>query len=662
MQIIPTTKGISGKLEKELGGSGNAAGQKAGAGFLSGIGGTIAKGAAAIGAAATTAVSALTKSIVSSYADYEQLVGGIETLFDASEANELFRQVATDAGLASDEIERMISESDAIALVMNNAANAYKTAGLSANQYMETVTSFSAALISSVEGDTYKAGEIADIAITDMADNANKMGTSMESIQSAYQGFAKQNYTMLDNLKLGYGGTKSEMERLLADATAISGKKYDIDSLADVYRAIHIIQNELGITGATAKEASTTISGSVTSMKATWQNLLVGMADDNADFSGLVDNLVNSIVGENGEGGVINNIMPRVKKAMQGIGQLIQELAPVITEALPGLIESILPGLIGAAVSLLTGFGDALITSLPLLIDAAIQIVSALAQGLMDNLPAIIDAAITLITTLGSGLAENLPTLIPAAIKAISTIATALIDNIDQLVSCAIELMIGLANGIIEALPELIAQAPVIIAALIAALVENIPLLIQSGIDMIGKLIEGLIENLPALWNAALDIIDSLVGGISDLWDSIVEIGKNLVEGIWDGISGAADWLWEQVKGFFSGVIDSVKNFLGIHSPSKVFAELGSFMAEGLGVGFGDEIDSVKDDITSDVNGIVSSVSGIGMSVNGYDYAGIGANGNASGGANNATFNLTLDGEVISTFFVDMMRKEVRMA
>lgn len=633
MQIIPTTKGISGKLEKELGGSGNAAGQKAGAGFLSGIGGAVAKGAAVIGAAATTAVSALTKSIVSSYADYEQLVGGVETLFK-----------------------------DSADIVSAYASNAYKTAGLSANQYMETVTGFTASLLQSVGGDTEKAAEIADMAITDMSDNANKMGTSMESIQSAYQGFAKQNYTMLDNLKLGYGGTKSEMERLLADATAISGIKYDLNSLADVYEAIHVIQNELDITGTTAKEASTTISGSVASMKAAWQNLLVGLADDNADFSGLVDNLVNSIVGENGSGGVINNIMPRIQKAVSGIGQLIQELAPVITEALPGLIESILPGLIGAAVSLLTGFGDALITSLPLLIDAAIQIVSALAQGLMDNLPAIIDAAITLITTLGSGLAENLPTLIPAAIEAISTIATALIDNIDQLVSCAIELMIGLANGIIEALPELIAQAPVIIAALISALVENIPLLVQSGIDMIGKLIEGLIENLPALGDAALDIIDSLVGGISDLWDSIVEIGKNLVEGIWEGISGAADWLWEHVKGFFSGVIDSVEKFLGISSPSKVFAEMGGYMAEGLGVGFGDEIDSVKDDITSDVNGIVSSVSGIGMSINGYDYAGIGANSNASSGTNNATFNLTLDGEVISTFFVDMMRKEVRMA
>ena len=207
------------------------------------------------------------KEALDSYADYEQLVGGVETLFK-----------------------------DSSGIVENYANNAYKTAGLSANDYMETVTSFSASLLQSLDGDTAKVAEVSNMAVTDMADNANKMGTDMSSIQNAYQGFAKQNYTMLDNLKLGYGGTKSEMERLLSDAQKISGVKYDISNLNDVYQAIHVVQGELGITGTTAKEASTTIQGSVSAMKSAWQNMLTGIADDNADFDGLINNLVDSIV------------------------------------------------------------------------------------------------------------------------------------------------------------------------------------------------------------------------------------------------------------------------------------------------------------------------------------------------------------------------------
>ena len=234
------------------------------------------------------------KQALDSYADYEQLVGGVETLFK-----------------------------DNASTVENYANNAYKTAGLSANEYMETVTAFSASLLQSLNGDTAKSAEVADMAITDMADNANKMGTSMDMIQNAYQGFAKQNYTMLDNLKLGYGGTKSEMERLLADAQKISGVKYDISNLNDVYQAIHVIQGELGITGTTAKEASTTIQGSVSAMKSAWSNMLTGIADDNADFDGLVNNLVESI------GTAAENIMPRVQIIIDGVIALVDRKSVV---------------------------------------------------------------------------------------------------------------------------------------------------------------------------------------------------------------------------------------------------------------------------------------------------------------------------------------------
>lgn len=235
------------------------------------------------------------KAAVEAYADYEQLVGGVETLFGAGgkSLGEYAESVGKTVGEVYDEYHALLDAQDT---VMKNAANAYKTAGMSANEYMETVTSFSASLLQSLGGDTQKAAEVADMALIDMADNANKMGSSMESIQNAYQGFAKQNYTMLDNLKLGYGGTKTEMERLLADAEALTGMHYDISNLSDVYAAIHAIQTEMGITGTTAKEASDTISGSIASMKAAWQNFLTGLADPDADLDQLTDNLTETVI------------------------------------------------------------------------------------------------------------------------------------------------------------------------------------------------------------------------------------------------------------------------------------------------------------------------------------------------------------------------------
>lgn len=283
----------------------------------SGLGGA-AKVAAAGVAAVTTAVVGLAKKSVEAYADYEQLVGGVETLFK--------------------------DNADA---VIKYAENAYKTAGLSANQYMETVTSFSASLLQSLGGDTEAAASVADVAITDMADNANKMGTSMESIQNAYQGFAKANYTMLDNLKLGYGGTKEEMERLIADANRVkeaNGEMADlsIDSFADITEAIHIIQSEMGITGATAAEASSTISGSVASMKAAWQNLLTGLANGNADINTLLNDFLESVktVGE--------NILPVIKTAVENILQLLEENGPEMLAKGVVLIAKLGLGLIQA--------------------------------------------------------------------------------------------------------------------------------------------------------------------------------------------------------------------------------------------------------------------------------------------------------------------------
>ena len=295
-----------------------------------GVAGAAKVGIAAVGAAGT-ALGALVTQSVKAYASYEQLVGGVETLFS--------------------NLDGTVS---AAPKVLENAARAYETAGLSANQYMETVTSFSAALVSSLGGDYDEAARIADQTIIDMADNANKMGTSMDAIQSAYAGFAKQNYTMLDNLKLGYGGTKSEMERLLADASEFSGIDYNIENLEDVYEAIHVIQQEMGIAGATAREADDTIEGSFNSLKAAWQNLITGLGNGDADLGVLFEKVVSRAKI------AFKNLMPVVRQALKSVGQLIGELAPIIEEELPGLVEEVLPGLISAATSLVGALAKAL--------------------------------------------------------------------------------------------------------------------------------------------------------------------------------------------------------------------------------------------------------------------------------------------------------------
>lgn len=330
---------------------------------------TAAKVGAAAVAAAGTAIVAIGKQAIEQYAEYEQLVGGVETLFKQS--------------------------SD---VVQQYAANAYKTAGMSANEYMNTVTSFSASLLQSLGGDTEAASKYADMAITDMSDNANKMGTSMEMIQNAYQGFAKQNYTMLDNLKLGYGGTKQEMERLLADAEKISGVKYDISSYADIVDAIHVVQTEMGITGTTAKEASETISGSTAAMKSAWQNLLVGMADDNADFGQLVNNLVDSAVT------VGENIIPRVEQTIQGLATFISSASDTIIPLVVDTIVNNLPMIISAGVDLVVSLAGALIDAIPELLKAVPQIILSIVDGFNSLMYQITGIGKSIVTAIGDGI------------------------------------------------------------------------------------------------------------------------------------------------------------------------------------------------------------------------------------------------------------------
>ena len=500
------------------------------------------------------------KQALNSYADYEQLVGGVETLFK-----------------------------DNASTVENYANNAYKTAGLSANEYMNTVTSFSASLLQSLNGDTAKSAQVADMAITDMSDNANKMGTDMSMIQNAYQGFAKQNYTMLDNLKLGYGGTKSEMERLLSDAQKISGVKYDINNLNDVYQAIHVIQEELGITGTTAKEASTTIQGSVSAMKSAWQNMLTGIATGNTENIGnLVNNLADSVIT------AAQNILPRV-----------QEIANGIVSVLPQIIEQIntnLPMLLDSGVQILNTLMEGIITNLPAIMTGANQIISTLLTTLLNMLPQIIEMGIQLIVSLVQGIAQQLPTLIPQMIDAVILIVDTLLDNIDLIIDAGIQLLIGLAEGLINALPQLIDKIPVIIEKLINAITNNLPKLVEMGITLIVKLAVGLIKAIPQLISKIPEIIGSLVRGFSNYFSNMSEVGKNLVSGIWEGIKNAKNWILGKVKEWCSNILDGIKGFFGIHSPSKVFKdEIGTNLALGLGDGFSNEMQNVTEQMQNSI-------------------------------------------------------------
>lgn len=512
------------------------------------------------------------KQALDSYADYEQLVGGVETLFKES------------AGI-----------------VEGYANNAYKTAGLSANDYMETITSFSASLLQSLNGDTAKVAEVGNMAVTDMADNANKMGTDMSLIQNAYQGFAKQNYTMLDNLKLGYGGTKSEMQRLLSDAQKITGIKYDINNLNDVYQAIHVIQGELGITGTTAKEASTTIQGSVSAMKSAWQNMLTGIADDNADFEGLVGNLVASI------GIAAENIMPRVKIIIDGIVALLPQLTKKIIEHLPEIMD--------AGSEIITQLIDSLTTFAPDVGYSAFYIIESLLTGILNNLPTIMQAGIELLTELINGISQTLPNLIPVAINSLITLTTTILDNIDLIINSGIELILALAEGLINALPQLIDKIPVIIEKLIMAITNNLPKIVEMGVTLIIKLAVGLIKAIPQLISKIPQIISSLVRGFANYFSNMHDVGKNLVSGIWEGIKNAKDWLLGKIKEWCGNILNGIKAFFGIHSPSKVFKdEIGTNLALGVGEGFSDKMKAVSNDMSAsipkefDVNSTVTKV------------------------------------------------------
>lgn len=556
----------------------------------------------------------LGKQAVSGFADMEQLSGGVEKLFGEDDAK----------------------------TVIANAQKAFGTAGMTANEYMETVTNFSASLIAGLDGDTAKATQIADMAIQDMADNANVFGTSIESIQSAYQGFAKGNYTMLDNLKLGYGGTKEEMLRLVKEAGVVDESVQSIDDVSydQIIQAIHTVQDNMNITGTTAKEASKTVSGSVSSMKSAWSNLVTGMADENSNFEELATNFINTLITPDGEGGVLGQLLPRIAIAIEGIGNAINALLPQLVQTVIPVLMDQLPVIISAVQTAL----QAIVSVIPEVIPLISAMVPMLVSTLISLLPDIISAGIQLMLGLLQGLSDAIPQLVAMLPEIIDTICSTLLDNLDLLVDTGIDLLMGLLDGIFSAIPDLLDRLPEIIIKMTTKLLEQIPKIIDTGIKLlvslvdnlpviidkicsalprlISGLVSGLMDNLPKIIDAGVrlltslvqnapeiirglvralpEIIKGLVNGILTALPQLAKTGLQLIQGLWNGIKNAGEWLWGKIKGLFKGVLDKVKSFFGIKSPSKVFRDqIGANLALGLGEGFEDTMDDVTKDMQS---------------------------------------------------------------
>ena len=580
VQVVPSAKGISGQLTNIFKGEGDSAGTSFGSSLISKVKTMIA--AAGIGKAIGETLSA--------GADLEQSLGGIETLFK-----------------------------DSADLVIQNASQAYKTAGMSANDYMEQVTSFSASLLQSLGGDTAKAAEVADMALTDMSDNANKMGTDMERITDAYQGFAKQNYTMLDNLKLGYGGTKTEMERLLADAQKITGIKYDISNLNDVYQAIHVIQGELGITGTTALEAAETFTGSLNSMKAAFSDVLANLATGRElgpSLNALSETVFTFVAG---------NLMPMV-------GNILSELPTVFSTAFDmavrglNMVENNADAIVQQGIDLVIGIGSAIITALPYLAEAGVHVVAALGNALWNadwaeigsstistlkssldtaageilgtdgnlvqsvltaistNLPKVLDGGVSMVTSLADGLLQNLPTLLEMAGQVLEQLLVTILNSAPDILQAGVSLITNLATGLVNNLPAVVSSVATILARLIATIASHLPQLLQQGISLIGQLAAGLIRAIPQVVAAIPQIITSIVSAFSGWnWG---EIGSDIISGIARGISSGVNAIASAARQAARSALNAAKKFLGIASPSKVMRDqIGKFIPAGIAVG-----------------------------------------------------------------------------
>lgn len=539
--------------------------------------------AAIVGAtAAATAIGTITKFVIQHYAEYEQLVGGVETLFGAQgmTLKKYAKSIGETVGQAKGKYDQLIQ---AQTEVMNNAKVAYKTAGMSANNYMNTITSFAAALKQSTANET-EAAKVANQTVIDMADNANKMGTNMEDIQNAYQGFSKQNYVMLDNLKLGYGGTKSEMERLLQNAEKLTGVHYDINNLSDVYNAIHEIQKNLGITGTTAKEAMKTIDGAMKMTKASWDNLLTGLADPKQAVGPLISEFAKSL------GILAKNVTPKIKEVFNALPNALIQITP----QLMNMIIDLAPSLILAAINLVAG----LVGALPGVISPIFsQLSSLIGSGMIDKI--------------GQSISSNMPTLISKGLDMLLQFSQAVLTNLPVLVGMGMKLIFYLVQGLMSSLPTLISKVPTIIANLADAFSNSAQTIFVWGVKIIAEIIKGLVMSIPSL----IANIPKIIYAIFAVWNAINwwNLGKGLINGIKNGITSMGGSLTSTAKNLFESLKNNVSNIFNnikkvIESPifsakTKVLAIIGE-LQNGVRVGF----NFIKSHASSVWNGVKNAI------------------------------------------------------
>ena len=500
-------------------------------------------GTAAVGAAAA-GITALTKRSVESYSEFEQLAGGAELMFGG-----------------------------AFQTIMKNAQDAYKTVQMSQNEYLQQVNGFATGLKTALGGNEQQAADLAHRIVQAEADIIAATGNTSENVQNAFNGIMKSNFTMLDNLQIGITPTKEGFQEVIDKVNEWNkangeATKYQMGNLADMQSALVDYIDMVGMSGYAQSEASKTISGSVASMKSAWSNLLTGLSDDNADFGKLVDDLVYTLAGdENGEGGVINNMLPRIEKAIGGIANLIEKVAPIIVQELPKLLDQIVPSLVSTATSLV----DAVIKVLPELVDS---------------------------------------------------ISGALINNAPMLIVAAVELALALASGLIGAIPEIL---------------KAIPTIIKETIDGFKKS-----ENIQKFADVGKNIVDGILSGLKQAWENL----KKWFSGAWDGLVGG------------------VKNLLGIHSPSRVFAGIGKNMALGVGEGWDGEFSGIRNDMENALkfDNVSATVSGSVKSVGENQSYFSGTKNNPAISVPPQTFVLQIGSETLATFIVDILRREVRLA
>lgn len=654
--IVPSLEGSQATITKELTGITSTASEKAGdeggSKFGEKFGGALKKAAVAVGAAtaavttkAVKGLASITTEAVKDFGEYEQLVGGVKKLFGSSADT-----------------------------VIANADAAFKTAGKSANDYMETVTGFSAALINSLGGDTEAAADMADMALRDMADNANVFGTDMEAVTAVYGSLSRGMYTTLDNLKLGFAGTKAGATQMVEAAEKIDPTfKAQRDSTgkltlaySDLVKAIHIVQDDMKITGTTSNEAATTIQGSLGMLSASWTNLLTGLGDESADLGTLFDNVIDSALT------VVSNIEPVVERAIQGFATLLQKAGPILANLLPSIVSTLGPAFISTVVTLI----ESLSSVLPILLKTINQLIIAVLPVFMQMLPTILSSLFDMITALATWLAEGdnvnqiiqgildlvtllanqldviLPVLLPAVVKIIGAVATELSspENIKTVLTAVVLVIKAIVDGIIAAAPDFVMAIYNIgqqIYNTISQFLNWMADLITPGLEFFinkfrswGETVKNwvltLITNVKTSFSTWLtniktafsdgfeaiktkisDVINGIKGFVTDaintiagLPDKALSIGKDLISGLWNGISDKTQWVLDQIAGLGTKITNKVKKVFGVASPSKVFAEIGGFLAEGLGVGFDDEIGNVQSDMLKSADGLTASMTG----------------------------------------------------